>query len=196
MLKTIFTFITALFILASTGVPNVFAAEVPEFPECSNPQGTQKVSYDQGTHGIVGDTNEYTGSDVVYSLEDGNNLQCFCSEKGNGIQTNWWKASSLSQDEINELLTDNWILVPNGANWGLDEGQYLAKNKEYSCRSGSGGDTTSGDDSSNGQTLSSSTSNPQVLGLANTGNLVTIYMYAGLGLLSLFTGLVINKKFN
>ena len=99
--KSLLLAFTVIFMLPST----ISAATTPDFPSCSNPNSPVKVSHDEGTHGIAGDPSEYQGSDTVYNLdEDGNVYQCFCSVDGQGIQTNWWKVSSLSQDEIDELL--------------------------------------------------------------------------------------------
>jgi len=116
----------------------VLAIDVPDFPSCSNPQGVVKASYSSGTHGIVGSTATYTGTDIVYQLDNGDVLQCFCSESGLGIQTNWWKASSLDQSQVQTLINLGWYFVPDGTAWGLSEGFYLAQNINYSC----GGTTT------------------------------------------------------
>lgn len=118
---------------AAGAASSVSAYSIPDFPACSNPSGTVRASYASGTHGIVGSYATYTGSDVVYSLGGGNLLQCFCSVDGSGIQTNWWKASSLNQEEIQTLINLGWHFVPDGTAWGLDEGYYLAKNANYSC---------------------------------------------------------------
>lgn len=116
----------------------VNAATPPDFPLCSNPQGTLKVSYDSGTHGIVGGTSG-TGSDTVYYTGEDTLMQCFCSTNGSGIQTNWWKISSLTQDEIDQLKKLGWTYIPSGANWGLDDSSYMAKNIDYTCGGGGGG---------------------------------------------------------
>src|SRR3972149_12085302 len=125
--------IVLIFVLV--GVVN--AAEVPNFPSCSNPQGTLKVSYDRGTHYIVGGGGA-PGRDGVYYTGDNTLIQCFCATDGSGIQTNWWKINSLSQEEIDQFVKLGWTYIPSGANWGLDESSYLAINQNYSC--GGGGD--------------------------------------------------------
>lgn len=145
---------------------------VPNFPSCANPQGQTKVVYQTGTHGIVGDQNTYTGSDAVYTLSDQTLTQCFCSVDGKGIQTNWWKTSSITQDEIDVLKNLGWILVPDGTLWGLDEGTYMAKNTTYAC--GSTTTTSSNGEvqgtSSTSSNNSSSNNSGRVLGLATTGS--------------------------
>jgi hypothetical protein len=114
-------------------VQSASAVTVPTFPSCLNPQGTLKVSYSDGTHGVVGDTKTYTGYDAVYKLTDNTLVQCLCPKDGNGIQTNWMKASGFSQSEINTLKNDGWVYIQNGSAWGLDNEPYLAKNIGYSC---------------------------------------------------------------
>lgn len=153
---------------------NVSAAQAvttPDFPNCANPQGTLKVSYDEGVHGIVGRSAEYKGSDSVYQVNDNTLLQCFCSEDGNGIQTNWWKIDSLTEDEIQTLKNLGWSYVPNGALWGLEDAVYMAKSDEYACSGSEESDAGTGG---------------QVLGLATTGNIGTLYgfLIAGLGSLA------------
>ena len=112
-----------LLILGSLLPQPVQALENPNFPSCLAPTGTVVASYASGTHGIVGSNETYTGSDTVYSLGEGNYVQCFC-DNGRGIQTNWWKTNT--SDE-------NWISIPNGENWGLESGSYLAQNLDYNC---------------------------------------------------------------
>lgn len=162
-------------------VPNVHAQTVPSFPSCSNPQGSVKVSYSEGNHGVVGNGSTLTGSDTVYTLSGDTHTQCFCADNGDGTQTNWWHAASLTETEIQILKNQGWIVVPNGALWGLAEGQWLALNSSYSCRSG--------------QVLSASTQiGGDVLGLATTGNIVTIYALAGFGITSLFLSFLLKKN--
>lgn len=90
-----------LFLYVSLYAPTtVYATQVPEFPVCSNPQGEVKVSYESGTHGVPGNSSEYQGEDIVYSLDNSNYLQCLCADTGEGIQTDWWNVSGLSVAEI------------------------------------------------------------------------------------------------
>ncbi|QQS39486.1 hypothetical protein IPM62_02645 [Candidatus Woesebacteria bacterium] len=170
---------------------------IPNFPACSNPQGVLKVSYTDGQHAIVGEGVLRAGSDYVYSLENGSAMQCFCSENGSGVQTNWWKISSLDEDEIETLKKLGWVFVPSGSVWGLDASSYMAINANYSC----GGSTNSSSTSSNSNTstgsvlsAAASTSNGgSVLGLATTGNLATITIYTLLGFSSLLAGVILKK---
>ena len=102
MKNTFWTGVLILTLLFATGNP-VHAVTIPSFPVCTSPQGDIKVSYSEGTHGIVGSTETYTGRDAVYTLSQDTLTQCFCSTDGNGIQTNWWNAFSLSEDQVNTL---------------------------------------------------------------------------------------------
>jgi len=129
-------FLAAFAVLAGLGlslVSSVFAINLPNFPSCVSPTGTLKVSYTSGLHGIVGNAGEFVGSDSVYVVGDSNLSQCFCSVSGDGIQTNWWKQSSLDQEQIDQLVKDGWIFIPSGLPWGLDDAPYLAKNAGFSC---------------------------------------------------------------
>lgn len=185
-----------------------FAVEIPTFPSCTNPQGTVKVSYDDGTHGIVGDTNQYSGKDTVYQLDNGNLSQCLCTSNGQGIQTNWWKISSLDEEQLQVLKNEGWIYVPNGALWGLEETPYMTLNSNFSCGTGSnggggpdGGDGRSDglgcathDCSNQGGVLGVSTSIGEVLGLASTGGAFLPYLLGITGALSLIAGLLLSKK--
>lgn len=155
----------------------VKAQTVPTFPQCTSPQGNVRVSYTEGTHGIVGKTGSYQGADTVYRLSDETLAQCFCDDNGSGIQTDWWKVSSLTQTQIQTLRQDGWSYVPNGALWGLDEAPYLAKNKDYTC-SGRGGVLGSQDVWWGGQ----------VLGLADTGGMLSIAKFVTLGTILVLLG--------
>lgn len=125
-----------VFILLLVSGSNVMAATPPAFPTCSNPSGTLVVSYVDGQHGIVGSSANYVGADKVYSLGENNYMQCFCASDNSGIQTNWWKTSSLTEEQIQTLKNLGWYFVPNGAAWGLSEGSYMAKNTNFSCGGG------------------------------------------------------------
>lgn len=111
---------------------------VPDFPACSSPNGTLKVNYVSGTHGIVGN-GSFVGSDAVYIVGDSNLIQCFCAADSSGIQTNWWKVGSLDSEQIKQLQDQGWIYVPTGLAWGLDDVPYFARNIAYSCGGGSTG---------------------------------------------------------
>jgi len=163
--------LAVFFSFVSSGSVN--AAQTPSFPSCVAPQGVLKAQYSSGTHGIPGNTDEHRGSDSVYQVSDTTLVQCFCSENGSGTQTNWWKVSSLSQNEIAVLKSEGWILIPDGSAWGLDQGEYLTKNSSYQCSSSGGiGGPVAGAG--------------QVLGLATTGNIAIIYLLFILG--SVFVG--------
>ncbi len=160
---------TLLLILGSFS--SALAFDIPSFPTCSNTNNLAlKASYSQGTHGIAGNPGLFEGSDSVYDLS-GSYIQCFCATDGNGIQTNWWKISSLNQEDLSSLSADGWIFIPSGSAWGLTNDPYLAKNNNYSCKSSSsniGGVSDQG----------SQQSSPNVLGLASTGGVYSTYFFA------------------
>jgi len=176
----------------------------PSFPSCTKPQGVIKVSYKNGTHGIPGNYSTFTGEDTVYTLSEDTLTQCFCSEDEKGIQTNWWKISSLNIEEIDYLKNLGWIYIPNGADWGLEESPYMAKNSTFSCQEDKdGGSDTSedGDDDSEGDVLGAQlgagTWVSDVLGLAATGDAPIVWALGISALLFTIAGvftLVKNKR--
>lgn len=179
----------------------IFASEIPVFPYCINPQGTIKASYDNGIHGIAGKTGTYEGKDVVYTLSENSLLQCFCPADGKGIQTNWFKATGLSENEIAVLKSEGWIYIPNGALWGLDSAPYIAKNLDFSCPASGGGGSSNGGSNSNsnsgsgGSVLGSAVGGVgQVLGLASTGNNIFLLGTSIVSGISLITGLFLKKR--
>lgn len=179
-----------LFLLSASDVQ---AQNVPTFPSCSNPSGEIKVEYVSGLHAIVGESALREGKDTVYSLFDGNMLQCFCPEDGAGVQTNWWKLTQLSQGEINSLKAQGWHFIPSGADWGLTSDPYLAKNSDYYCKSnggGEGGGKGAGDPGVGGGTSDS------VLGLAATGGNSDYIAYISLGMVLVAGGLLLKKRTN
>lgn len=157
----------------------------PPQATCITPQGAVIADYSSGTHGVPGNTNNYSGSDKVYNLGNSNALQCFCTTDGSGVDTIWWGSiSSLTQSQIDNFVSQGWIYIPNGALWGLEAKPYLAKNSNYLCsNTGSGGQTIS-------------TNAPEVLGssLAATGGkgIITTFVYASI--LWLLAGLLLKFK--
>ena len=117
----------------------VSAYTVPSFPSCTSPSGTLIASYSSGPHWIPVESGMREGSDAVYSLTDNTNLQCYCDLAGNGIQSDWWKISELTQGEIDTLVGQGWIYVGNGADFGLSAAPYLARNSSFACAGGSDG---------------------------------------------------------
>ncbi len=173
-------FLTVVLVLVLgvlVGVTPSQAVTVPTFPSCENPTGQLKVSYASGVHGIPGRSEEFRGSDAVYTINDEMLIQCFCPDPGTtGIKTDWWKVTELSEIDQKILKKSGWIYIPNGSLWGLDPVPYFARNTNYVCRSSGGGNGGGGNgggstSSSNGggNVLGSSTSYPQILGLAATG---------------------------
>jgi len=174
----LFTLSSFLFLGLTTIVQ---AVNSPAFPSCPNPGGELKADYNEGNHGIPGKLGDQTGSDSVYTIGE-NNVQCFCSTDNQGTQTNWWKISSLTQSEIDQLKNSGWIYVANGAVWGLEETPYMAFNSNYACGSAIGG---------SGEVQGTSTQESgQVLGAAilpATGSW-GILVILGLGLFLLLVG--------
>ncbi len=115
----------------------------PDFPNCRDrifQSPGDWAHYDYGIHGIPGIGN-LEGSDEVYSLQNGNFLQCFCPVPSdiagyNGWQTNWWDVdiAGLSEEEIQQFISQGWIFEPNGSGWNLLDDRYLAKNISFSCQ--------------------------------------------------------------
>jgi hypothetical protein len=128
-----------LFLLFISATSIVRAATPPNFSTCPNPGGEVIASYNDGVHAIAGDVETHMGSDFVYK-QDIAITQCFCpTDSNDGIQTNWWNASGLTQTEINSFINAGWINIPNGEDWGLANGQYLALNTPFACKPQAGG---------------------------------------------------------
>jgi len=202
--KLSFSTVLSVVLLSALIVGRVQASETPTFPTCINPQGQIVASYDSGTHGVPGNTNAYTGKDTVYSLDNGNLMQCLCAENGEGVQTNWMKASGFSSQEVAALQGQGWILIPDGSAWGLDPVAYLAQNSGFTCGGAQQGGNIGGpgdgrsdghsDGRSSGSVLGASTG--EVLGLASTGNAMFILsiILTGTALFSAGLFLGFNKK--
>src|SRR3990167_4596169 len=89
----------------------------PSFPSCSTQTGAgDKAHYESGFHQIPGN-GLLEGADDVYSLSDGNYLQCFRNDEV-CIQSNWWRT-----DQEHE----GWLSL-NGGQWDLGNFHYLVKN--------------------------------------------------------------------
>lgn len=170
-------------LFASFLVSIALAANAPDFPSCTSPSGEIKVEYVSGQHAIVGESVLREGSDKVYSLFDGNTLQCFCPENGQGIQTNWWKFGQLSQEQIDSLKVQGWHFVPDGTDWGLTADPYLAKNEDYDCKPNGAGDPPSRGQGG-GDVLSS---------LAPTGDNTRYIGLVSLGVALVAVGLLLKK---
>jgi hypothetical protein len=185
--------VAILLLLSSNSI--ALAVDVPSFPSCVSPFGTLRVEYSNGTHGIVGSGSTYTGSDTVYQVSDTTLTQCFCSSDGVGIQTNWWKASSLSENQIDVLKAQGWHYVPAGDLWGLEAAPYVAKNISYACLPNSSSTPTPNSSSSSSSSVGGdgqgggSLSEGSVLGLAATGDSLFLYLLASIALSLIFVGL-------
>jgi len=180
----------ALFVLSLLTPSSASAqASPPTFASCSSPQATLRVSYPEGQHAIVGQNALQSGSDIVYDINVDQVLQCFCSDTGNGTQTNWWKADSLTQDEIDTLVKLGWHFVPSGSIWGLDSGAYVALNSDYACAA----ETSPSSGTVLATAAVTTSTGGSVLGLAATGNLLTTVFYALLGVTSLIIGVFLKR---
>lgn len=169
------------------------AATTPSFPSCLTPQGSLKASYATGTHGIVGSSQTYTGQDTVYQLNENQVLQCYCQNTGQGIQTNWLKVQDLSENDIKVLENDGWILIPNGALWGLDQTAYLAKNLNFSCQGSSRGSSNSSSGSSSDPAKTTQAVLAAATSLAGTGNVITTLSVFLLGVFSLMIAIYLKR---
>lgn len=190
MIRKIYLYIAIMLASMIASSTLVAASTTPVFPSCDQPSGSIIAQYDSGMHGIAGDSSTYHGSDAVYQLSNSQVLQCFCPEEGSeGIQSNWWKYSELSEDEIKILIKAGWIAIPSGAVWGLNDAPYLVQNHSYSCR-GTGGGSSSENGSQSDSNDSPTGSGGQVLGvssLAATGNALAILTFVSMGSLALIS---------
>lgn len=178
MLKRFLIILVIILFAITVGVSKSFALTSPDFPACTSPSGTLRVEYNEGTHGVVGNSSEFKGKDTVYTINESQTLQCLCTSDGQGIQTNWWKIPSLTGSEIQVLKNSGWYYVPNGALWGLDDVPYMAKNNNYTCVGGLGG-----------------IGGGSVLGLAMTGKIARLfYGLIGIGSISLLLGVLLHRK--
>lgn len=111
-----------------------FTEVPPTFPNCAaQTQPGDIAHYDYGWHQIVGQSGLVEGEDDVYSLPDGNYLQCFCPVEGdNGTQTVWWNIGDTVLDQVLDFISLGWIFE-NGAQWNLTTDNYLARNTTYYC---------------------------------------------------------------
>lgn len=190
--KIIGSIILYLFIVASSSTQAV-AITPPSFPSCTSPEGQVIAQYSSGTHGVPGSFVEHRGKDTVYKVSDDRLTQCLCTENVDGIQTNWWKISSITEADIATLKNLGWVFVPTGSVWGLEDTPYMAINSSFNC-GGATTTTSSGGGSGSGGGGESPSVSGEVLGLATTGNIVRLYGLIALGSLSLILGLLLRKS--
>src|SRR3990167_1418708 len=89
----------------------------PSFPSCSTQSGAgDKAHYESGNHQIPGN-GLLEGQDDVYTLSDGNYLQCFRNDEV-CIQSNWWRT---------DQQKEGWFSL-NGEQWNLGNFHYLVQN--------------------------------------------------------------------
>lgn len=146
-----------IILLISLYFTQVVKAEfiTPSFDSCHNPTGSVQADYSTGQHAIVGVIGLQNGSDKVFSNGNNDYTQCFCPSSGNGgIKTNWLAAGSISKEDQNVLITQGWNYIENGADWGLSNQPYLAKNIEFSCGGSGGGGGGQGGEGGGGGTSS------------------------------------------
>jgi hypothetical protein len=136
------TVLLLFFFFAAYSTPTVFAqtgrsVSPPTFPQCSNKlivNGDAKHET-EGSHPVVGHE-DIDGSRNLYTLTDGNFVECTCPSSGDtGIQTNWWYISGLplGKVDIDAYVRDGWN-SENGRDWDLLDGNYLAKTEDFSCK--------------------------------------------------------------
>ncbi len=108
-----------------TPTPTPQPQNPPSFPRCGDQTGFgDKAHYSTGLHQIVGN-GLLEGQDDVYTLSNGNFLQCYVPPaKDVCIQTNWWRT---------DQVLVGWYSV-NGSQWNLGNFHYLAKNLNYDCQ--------------------------------------------------------------
>jgi hypothetical protein len=203
MKKISLLFVLPIAFLASSH--NAFASvQTPEFNSCLTPNGSVVADYTDGTHGIIG-AGSKDGHDTVYSLENGNALQCLCATDGSGTQTNWLKISDLSEDQIKIYENQGWIYIPDGSAWGLSEGEYLAQNLAYSCGGGTSTTQSSqGDGKTDGRTDGRSDGRGSSIvqsavgnaGLASTGNIIFLLSVLGAGVFMTLFGVWLRRNSN
>ena len=79
MFKHFLTNLAVFLFIFTVSVQSAFAAvSAPDFPACSAPTGSLKVQYNDGTHGVIGNSAEFKGKDTVYSVNQNQVLQCLC----------------------------------------------------------------------------------------------------------------------
>lgn len=177
----------------------VSAEQNSAFTSCLTPTGIVTANYSDGNHGIVGMGNKI-GKDTVYSLPNGDSMQCFCGSDGSGIQTNWMKISDLSNDQVKVYENQGWIYVPTGASWGLEDTPYLAQNLNYSCSSSSTTNSGGGDGKTDGKTdgksdnASSYVQSARGTDLASTGNMLFIAEIFAAGVILTAAGIALRLK--
>ena|SRR3990170_6577620 len=89
----------------------------PSFPNCSSQTGAGDVAhYESGLHQIPGN-GLLEGQDDVYTLSNGNFLQCFRNDEV-CIQSNWWRT---------DQEREGWLSL-NGEQWNLGNFHYLVQN--------------------------------------------------------------------
>ena len=109
--------------------------------KCGDIHGTLVAKYPSGWHWIVSFSPNQWGADKVKNVGYDNYIQCFCPRKlegfeplfRHGVQTNWLKASNVSNETQQKLLSQDWLWVNNGADFGLAPEPYLAKNIKWDC---------------------------------------------------------------
>ncbi len=195
-------FVTTTICAASvflTVAGNASATQSSEFTSCLTPTGEIIANYNDGEHGIP-NVGSKIGKDTVYSLANGNFMQCFCGSDGKGIQTNWMSVGELSENQISVYENEGWIFIPDGSAWGLTNGAYLAKNTNYTCGGSSTINSGGGDGKTDGRTdgrsdgLGSIVQSAKGTSLASTGNILFIAEIFGFGIAMTLTGVYMRRR--
>ena len=135
--------ISALVFASNLLKPNqLFAGDVnrtepPSFPTCES-----KIFSSNGDHDHTVNGNFYVigvgwrfGTDDVYTLSNGNYLQCYCpNDRSTGIQSDWWNADNadLSDEDISFYKSHGWF-EEQGKDRNLPDNTFLVKNRDFSC---------------------------------------------------------------
>lgn len=187
--------VTSLFMSAALPV----YANPTEFGSCVNPQWSKTQENHGANHGVIG-VGTFSGVDSIYE-SNGNVMQCLCADNGAGYQTNWVKAQS--HEQVESMKAQGWMYVPEGQDWGLAKGPYMAKNEAYTCVNCTPTPTTTvtptvttvpGPTTENkvGGASANNSSSP----LASTGNALIIYISLLAGAVALILGMVLKKFSN
>ena len=102
----------------------------------------------------------------------------------------------MTQDEIDTLVNLGWYFIPDGSLWGLDPEPYMALNSTYACGGESSNGSSGSSSGSQGTVLAAAATSQggSVLGLADTGDLVTLYGLSVLGFASIILGTLLQKE--
>lgn len=133
--KLIATSLVFFLVVITTGRISADTDYLSKFPACPIAGGALKVHYDSGTHAIAGNLTLYTGSDSVFTLDEGNFVQCYCPQNmSEGIQTDWLDATSIDESTRLAMRATGWVYIADGSVWDLGQKPLLAYNQPFQCQ--------------------------------------------------------------